>query len=254
MLSFTKLKVLIVAKTYPTPARKGVEVSCTQGITEQGRWIRLFPVPFRLLGQEQRFHKYQWVQVDAGKARDPRPESYQINPDTITVLTEPLSTDAKWKLRKDVVYPLRARSIEVLDEARTRSGASLGFIRPRTISRFIIKPASPDWTPEQQAKLSQLTYFDRVPSRTLEKIPFDFQYSFTCDDPRCKGHTLKILDWELAESYRSWSRKYGFNWESKIRDKYETCMIGKKDTHFFVGTHSRWPHIWMITGLFYPPV
>ena len=30
-------KVLIVVKTYPTPARKGGEVSCTAAITEDGK-------------------------------------------------------------------------------------------------------------------------------------------------------------------------------------------------------------------------
>jgi hypothetical protein len=47
-------RVLIVVKTYPTPAHKGVEVSCTAGVTREGEWIRLFPVPFRFLEQEQR--------------------------------------------------------------------------------------------------------------------------------------------------------------------------------------------------------
>jgi hypothetical protein len=30
-------------------------------------------------------------------------------------------------------------------------------------------------------------------------------------------------------------------------------MIEKYDTHFYVGTVHRHPHIWIIVGLFYPP-
>jgi hypothetical protein len=40
-------KALIVVRTYPVPAKKGVEVSCTAAVTEQGEWLRLFPVPYR---------------------------------------------------------------------------------------------------------------------------------------------------------------------------------------------------------------
>jgi len=48
-------KVLITVRTYPTPARKGVEVSCTAGITDDGKWIRLFPIPYRFLDWDKRF-------------------------------------------------------------------------------------------------------------------------------------------------------------------------------------------------------
>lgn len=249
-----RLKALIVAKTYPTPARRGIEVSCTQGITDQGEWVRLFPVPFRLLGHTHRFKKYQWVEVDAEKAPDSRPESYRIDPDTIEILTKPLSTKDGWKLRKEVIYPLLSQSIEILDQARVQSGVTLGFIKPKHIRKLIIKPTTADWTPKQKAKLAQLTLFDKAPYRALEKIPFDFKYVFTCDDPQCTSHTMKILDWEAAQSFRSWRKKYGRDWEKKFQEKYETEMIEKKDTHFFVGTHSRWRDRWMITGLFYPPL
>jgi hypothetical protein len=57
-------KALIVVKTYPIPARKGVEVSCTAAITEEGEWLRLFPVPYRRLPSHQRFNKYDRIEVE----------------------------------------------------------------------------------------------------------------------------------------------------------------------------------------------
>jgi hypothetical protein len=51
-------RLLIVVKTYPVPAHKGVEVSCTAGVTREGDWIRLYPVPFRFLQQDQQFSRY----------------------------------------------------------------------------------------------------------------------------------------------------------------------------------------------------
>ncbi len=68
---WTPAKVLVTARTYPAPAKQGVEVSCTGGITEDGRWIRLFPVPYRFLDQDRRFRKYQWI--DARIARRATP-------------------------------------------------------------------------------------------------------------------------------------------------------------------------------------
>jgi hypothetical protein len=248
-----RLKVLIVAKTYPQPAWKGIEVSCTQGVTEQGDWVRLFPVPFRLLEGPQQFKRYQWVEVEVTKARDPRPESYCINVNSIRIVSNPIPTKNKWELRKALLYPLLSPSIEELKEAHKAYGTSLGFVKPKVIESFVMQPTTPDWTEEQKAKLAQQDLFYKIPSTPLEKIPFNFNYRFQCDDPRCNGHIMKINDWEVCQAYRSWKQRYGGGWEEKFRLRFETEMIGRKDTCFFVGTLSRHPHRWTITGLFYPP-
>ena len=39
----------------------------------------------------------------------------------------------------------------------------------------------------------------------------------------------------------------------KFRQTYETEMIHKNDTHFYVGTVASHPNRWIIIGLFYPP-
>ena len=39
----------------------------------------------------------------------------------------------------------------------------------------------------------------------------------------------------------------------KFRQKYETEMINRFDTHFFVGNMHQHPGTWIIVGLFYPP-
>jgi hypothetical protein len=73
--NWIKKRVLITVRTYPVPAKKGIEVSCTAGITDDGKWIRLFPIPYRFLDEDKRFSKYQWIDVDVTKAKDdPRPD------------------------------------------------------------------------------------------------------------------------------------------------------------------------------------
>jgi hypothetical protein len=56
MASFTE-RVLILCKTYPSPSAKYAETSCVAGMTEDGRLIRLYPVPFRLVSDDQQFKK-----------------------------------------------------------------------------------------------------------------------------------------------------------------------------------------------------
>lgn len=61
---FVRKRVYILVKTYPTISRKYAELVCTAGILEDGSWIRLYPIPFRLLEDDQKFPKYTWVEVD----------------------------------------------------------------------------------------------------------------------------------------------------------------------------------------------
>jgi len=88
----------------------------------------------------------------------------------------------------------------------------------------------------------------------LEKLPYDFYYEFKCDEPDCKGHSLSCTDWEIGAAYWQWKNKYGDKWEDKFRETFETKMILGKDTHFFVGTLRTHPDVWIIIGLFHPPI
>jgi hypothetical protein len=247
-------KALIVVRTYPTPAKSGVEVSCTAAITDKGEWLRLFPVPWRYLSEDQKFRKYQWIQVDVVKASDPRPESYKLKPDGIKILSDPLPTANEWQARKDVVYPLRAHCLCCLKKERDVQGCpTLGLFRPGVVEKLLITEESATWTPRQLATLRQGHLFVEPPKKELEKVPYKFQYKFKCADANCSGHTLMCSDWEMGQSWRSWRDKYGTDWESKFREKYEAEMIQKCDTHFFVGTIHQHPAEWIIVGLFYPP-
>lgn len=251
---FTKTKVLITVKTYPTPAKKGVEVSCTAGITEDGHWIRLYPIPFRFLGGDKQFHKYQWVELDVIKSQDFRPESYHPNLDSIQIVSKPIPTANGWSLRREIIEPMLSPSICHLYEKREQTGVTLGVFKPKTISGLIIeREESAQWTEEEQEKLSQASFFETQPYKRLEKIPYRFIYSFKCNNPGCTGHKLSIVDWEVGALYRRCRDTYNRNWESYFRDRMETDMILRFDTSFYVGTTAAHPHIWIIIGLFYPP-
>lgn len=252
---WTTRRVLIVVRTYPVPATKGIEVSCTAAITREREWMRLFPVPYRFLDEDKRFKKYQWIDVAVRRARnDPRPESYNLNAASIEIVGS-LASRGGWQARKDFLLPSRQESLCQLERERAEKGSpTLGFFRPAQIARLTEPADPPDWTPQQRTLLGrQLLPFGTAPKGELEKVPFDFRYEFRCANSECNGHKLICTDWEMGQSYRSWRRTYGPGWEEKFGDKYEREFIDRRDLHFFVGTLHQFPTSWIIVGLFYPP-
>jgi hypothetical protein len=117
----------------------------------------------------------------------------------------------------------------------------------------MISPDEAEWSPAQLSMLRQKHLFVEPPEEELQKIPFVFRYEFLCEDEGCPGHKLMCTDWELGQSYREWRSEYRDQWQEKFRQTYESEMIHKNDTHFYVGTVASHPNRWIIIGLFYPP-
>ena len=75
---FELTKVLITVLTYPHPSNTHQEIVCTSGVTEQGEWIRLYPVDYRYRPEHQKFKKWQWIEIALAPhshGNDQRPES-----------------------------------------------------------------------------------------------------------------------------------------------------------------------------------
>src|SRR5437870_2668750 len=133
-----KKRILITIRTYPVPANKGTETSCTAAITERGEWIRAFPLPYRSLPDHQRFRKFQWIEADLKKATgDTRPESHNIDIASIK-LREFVPTTDEWAQRKAVLRPLMRPSMCTIRKERDENGhPTLGIFRPKTIKRLV---------------------------------------------------------------------------------------------------------------------
>ena len=52
-----RTKVLVTVMTYPTLSKRHMETVCTAGFREDGSWIRIYPVPHRLLNLEAPMYK-----------------------------------------------------------------------------------------------------------------------------------------------------------------------------------------------------
>lgn len=254
MSAWERRRVFVTVRTYPVPARKGIEVSCTAGVTEDGRWIRLFPVPYRFLDEDRRFRKYQWIEASVRKAvGDARPESHNIDIDSIEIV-EWVPPQPGWTRRHALVGGLVAHCLCCLKRERDRSGyPTLGLFRPLSIRRVVIREEEfPDWTEGELQRLRQIPMFGSSPRTQLEKIPYKFFFEFECPDEACNGHELSCTDWEVGELYRNCRADHGAGWEAPFRARIED-LVGSGALHFYVGTVHRHPDTWIIVGLYYPP-
>jgi hypothetical protein len=268
MATWERKRILIWGKTRPELSRSHKETVCTGGIFEDNKqFVRLYPIPLRYLDEEQVFRKYQWIEADVRKAiRDPRPESYNIRCDNVTIgETIPAangdwSQRAKWILRPDHIF----QSVEALQVARLETGTTIGMVKPLTVDDYLIERYPEQerdgfWTKCQSILSQQEFKFDPDDERAIRPLPppeYRFQVKFRCDDPACaRGHVFSIFDWEVDALY------------NRLRQKGETCdqacekvlaklrsevCADQKDTYFFMGNMASHPHKFTIVGLWYP--
>lgn len=256
-------RILILAKTYPSPSSKYMETSCVAGITDKGFMRRLYPVPFRLLEDTQQFSKWQWIDVRTRKAtQDHRQESYRLFVDMLAC-GEKIETKQNWAFRRHWIEQIPSfYSFDDIERARIDDGLSLALLRPKKIVKLeIVQAKSLDWTPEEKEKLMreqmQGDLFSQKDAErdiaTLRKVPFDFYYHYLCDTADGeKEYHHKIVDWEACALYWNCVRKHGLNWEAPFRAMLEDQLKGK-DLMLLMGNQHRFQHQWLIISLIYPP-
>jgi hypothetical protein len=256
-------RILILCKTYPSPSGKHVETSCVAGLAEDGSLIRLFPVPFRLIDGDKRFHKWQWITARVEKApADHRPESHKIFVDTIQSQEAALSSKNGWAARRAAIEGTVIHDdFESVERDRIENKRTLALLRPSKILSLEIKPAdTPDWTDDERKKLEQnelqmglFDTSDAKPLAKLRKLPFSFYYHYECIvDGNPKPFRNKIADWEAGALYWNCRISHGENWEAPFRQKLMD-EFSTKDLIFLMGTVHRFPDQWLIVSLIYPP-
>ncbi|MBN1804165.1 MAG: hypothetical protein JW837_02830 [Sedimentisphaerales bacterium] len=249
-------KVLITVKAYPNPSKKYGETVCVAGIDlSTNKWIRLYPVTYRDLEFPKRFRKYDIIEVKCDKAKnDHRVESYKIDIDTIKIVDH-ISYKNNWKDRKSVLLPTVSKSFcDILKSIEENK--SLGMFKPCQVD-FSWQKASAVDEKKRESCYSQLQFFSEQ-KEAIEKIPFDFHYSFKCfNNPDCNEHKLPIFDWEIVESYRKWRHIYKTQdiLLSKIKEKWLTRICSEEnDLYFFAGNTQRFRNQFMVLGAFYPKI
>ena len=256
-------KILILAKTYPSPSAQYVETSCVAGISQDGVMLRLYPVPFRMIEEGQQFKKWQWIDVRVEKAnKDHRPESHKLYVDTIAC-GDVIDTKKEWSSLWQWLEKIPAfDSVDAIDAGRLNDGLSIALLRPkRLLGLDITKARNQEWTEEEKEKLMreqmQGDLFSEAEAKRqvkeLRKVPFDFHYRYVCDTPEGeKEHKHKIVDWEAGALFWNCRRDHGVGWEAPFRAKLEG-QLGGKDLMFLMGNQHRFQDQWLIISLVYPP-
>ena len=139
-MSWEKKKILLVVKAYPESSKKHGSVVCTSGITEDGEWIRIYPVPFENFRGTSKIPKYTWIEAEVKKATDEklkRKESCKLRQDSIKIIDDSLTKKpVKWKERNKIVLSMVKSSIEDLQIDFKDDKTSLGLVKPSIVHDF----------------------------------------------------------------------------------------------------------------------
>ena len=260
-----KAKVLITVKTYPLPSRKYDELVCTAGLLEGKHWIRIYPVPYRELTEDQQFKKWDWIELDLERRRDddPREESYQprrgVN-EPITILGSlDVSPKHLWSFKRQLLLKDVCTSMEPLIVRAKTERISLAVVKPKSVLDVNIEKEPEHWDEfKHQGLLDLIPATDRKRTvKPVRSLPYRFSYVFTTEDGR-PPRTLMVEDWEIGVLYWHCLRPDRTPEEAcaLVKRKLESLAFDK-DIHFIVGTtkrnHFRSPNPFVIIGLFYPP-
>lgn len=254
-MTYTKKRVIIIAKTYPNLSQKYEETVCVAGIDmETKEWVRMFPIAFRKLPRQKQFKKFDVIEIETEPYNDKytRIENYRVKDRSIKIIESQAIPD--WKARKGVLLPKLINSVEELETSRDSSHITLGLIKPKEIINFYKKDIREcrDW--EQDLINGTQKQLFGVYKSPLDKIPYWMGYNFLCNGATCDYHNMMCEDWELMALFRNIKIQNKFDNEttfSKVRDKYFDWIL-QRDVYFILGTESRWNRF-LIVSIFYPP-
>ena len=261
-----KERVFITVIAYPTFSTKHGNSICAAGFREDGSWIRVYPLPYRLLESDPPLQKNQWIELELKKSStDRRIESYQPrNLDDIDYQENTVSwpnefrTDRELSLlrKNDVHYNLK----RLIDAAKT-SRTSLGIFKPTRVLGVSAKNVT-NWPPHKiSAARSQLAQRSLLPVNAndspypVRQLPYKFSYKFL--DRRGRTSELMIEDWELGQYFwRCYEKSTESGAQRQVKRRYE-ALINTKGLHYFVGTtykhHDIAENPFVIIGVFNLP-
>jgi hypothetical protein len=265
-------KLLITVTTYPLPSRSYDELVCTAGVTEQGDWVRIYPVPLQFLkGLRQdgkvKSYKYTWIELDLKKRTDDfRPEShspYDYSFKDLLVHGD-VGTDNNWAERKKYcIKKVYTNLKQLIDDSQSPTNISLATFKPSEFIGFEIEDDEREWKKEWREQINQLQINFGEPEENIQrelisKIPYKFYYKFK--DAQGTISRLMIEDWEIGALYWNCLKSADGNEAvalQKVRDQYENNFLKNKDIYLFLGSTKEW-HLrraknpFVIIGVFYP--
>jgi hypothetical protein len=261
-------RILITVKTYPTLSRKYGETVCTAGVRPDGSWVRIYPVPFRRLEDEEQYSKFDWVEAELVRNHsDTRPETFRPTNYEHLVAVAKMTTADNWRERRRLLLETAEvfTRMDVLMEDAKANRRSLAVFKPTSIRGFIWEDEERQWDADKVAQMReqsrQIEIFAddrwRETFQLIPKLPYSFSYQL--QDAVGRKSTLQILDWECGQLYWNCWRRNGED-EADALEKVKAKYLGEfgdRDIHLLLGTtqqfHGFAPNPWVIVGVFAPP-
>ena len=255
-------RILVTVKTYPELSKTYGETVCTAGLREDGTWVRLYPVPFRRLGEGEQYRLYDWITCPLIKhSGDGRPESYRPTGEIKCV--DHVGTRSDWRERRELLLrrPRVYRSLAEIIRAAKNNAMSLAVFKPARVIDFGWGATDREWDPGKleamRAIAAQPGLFDdqswRRTFQIVEKVPYKFHYRI--EDAEGRQSRMRVLEWQLGALYRNCLRLTEGDERgalAKVKQKYFDQFL-KNDLHLFLGTtlawHRRAPNPWTIVGV-----
>ena len=220
-------------KALPHRSSNYAETVCCAGIGHDAKWRRLYPVQFRILDDEQKFKRWQWISYRYTTTRkDVRVESQKVIPETIVTKGK-----LKSKERVSILNMIMRDSLEHADQ----NNESLALIRPNEIT-FRWSAKSDDELSEERIKhaelANQLSLLDKNEAPPLNPCPYRFTVRWTDNNHSDHNHTCD--DWETSTAFFRRRRSLGTDNAAleSLRETYEEQYMQSGMAMAF-STHSR---------------
>lgn len=254
----SRLSILITVKAAPNPSGRYGETVCVAGLStdlHRTGWLRLYPVNFRELSSDDRFKKYDIVNVDAvPSAQDQRRESWRPRVATMVQVRH----IKPWNQRRKLLDPYVEDSMCLLNRNAKESAnaKSLSLVRPREVSGLIIK-RHPGWTPEEQRKIdayvNQLDLLSDQDRSPLEAPRFRGSYRYRCNERSCNGHEQGVIDWEFVALQRRLRHLSDDEVKKRLENTFFEMMCDHdRDVAFYIGNQAKRAHVFSVLGVYYP--
>lgn len=243
------LDVLVNCKTYPAVSSKYIETVCTGGIARDGRFIRLYPIPFRLLDEKSQYGRWDVIRVRVYRdTKDARPESRHLEPGSpITIIDSINSESQRWEWMRCGLF----ESVEQME----RKGLTNGLVEIEP-SELYWEPEKKKWSPKQLEVFAQGNLFHgrETIEAMADRVPWQFKLRFT-EKVSGRKFNQKVLAWSYYQGFRRQLHHLGNESLAlaALRDTVHRSILDKNRSVFAIfGTHSRFGH-WMISGLYHLP-
>lgn len=236
-------------KAQPHRSSSYFETVCCAGVGRDQRWRRQYPVPFRILKEEQKFKRWQWISYEyVTPEKDQRKESQKVLSNTLVATSILNKTE-----RADFLRPLVRTSLREADDKRE----SLTLVRTLAIRLEAMDKTPAELKDEIQKHkdlASQLSLLEE--DEEVEPItPCRKQFVLHWRDQDGKDHRQECDDWETVAAFNRFDRMYDEGRAIQfLKEKYEgqyfqAGLVLGFSTHSRRNIENNTRNQWLLVGL-----